>query len=303
MTAGIDLLAQVIARKNASSGGNYFTDNVSGVDHGWSLSRKLDGSYSGDIIRIRRSEDDEEADVAFDGDTWSLDSAVSNFSTSSSATTVGEFVAAGGYSNPDSLAGANDAFIRTVYNQVGSGDIEQSVNGEQPEVISSGAINADGNSNIYCTLDGTDDVLDVPISFNAPMTYLFVAQLVSGLNRSMNGWNSVFGIDGWTGVLASRYYDSGQGITSVGSVGDAGSKFLFAFRNDDSDNYARFNNGTEASNSDATPATESNGAIGGRTQTGGEANADFYEYIIFNEDASSQETNWQNDINAFYSIW
>jgi hypothetical protein len=97
--------------------------------------RKVKASYSGDAVRIRRSSDDIEVDVAFDSDgKVSASSAISNTteqggeSGSTTATTLGDFIS------------GTDAFVHTWYDQAGSNDAVQETAAKQPKIAESGAL-------------------------------------------------------------------------------------------------------------------------------------------------------------------
>jgi hypothetical protein len=107
-------------------------------------------SYTGPCMRVRRNlasagtGHDDEADVAFDTNgEISLDSAVSNFNPSgSSATTLGQFLAASGYTDVDSLL--PDTITATVsgwYDQSGnSNNATQSTPSQQPQIYNGTAV-------------------------------------------------------------------------------------------------------------------------------------------------------------------
>ena len=101
--------------------------------------RKVDSSYSGNAVRIRRSSDDVEVDVAFDSDDKvSSSSAITNTteqggeSGETNATTLGDFIS------------GTDAFVHTWYDQAGSNDAVQETASNQPKIAESGALLADG---------------------------------------------------------------------------------------------------------------------------------------------------------------
>lgn len=106
--------------------------------------RRLSGSYNGALMEVRRtvSAVTVTADVAYDSNNeLSLDSLITVTSGSSSATNLGEFVGASGYSDPDSLGGGQDAFVRTWYDQSGNSlDFVQTTTANQPQIISSGSL-------------------------------------------------------------------------------------------------------------------------------------------------------------------
>ena len=124
---------------------------------------KVVSTYTDAVVRVRRASDNEEADVAFDNDTITLDSAVDNFSTGSLSATLGEFVAASGYTDVDSLGSPQDAFVATWYDQAGSNDATQIVGDYQPQIVSAGALVTE-NGKVALDFDGVDDYLEPTIT-------------------------------------------------------------------------------------------------------------------------------------------
>lgn len=141
-TEGTDTANSAASGQIAASGGSGTLplDGVTSAVHALSASGKLLTAYTGDICRVRRAADSATADVAPDGNDITLDSAVTIVSGSSSATTLGQFVAAAGYSNPDSLGAASDAFVVTSFDQIGSADATQASAAAQPKIITAGVL-------------------------------------------------------------------------------------------------------------------------------------------------------------------
>ena len=87
--------------------------------------RKLRSDYTGFSMRIRRTGTagstgtaNDQADLHFDSNNYtSLDSPITAVTAGVLSTTLGEFCAASGYSNPDSLASANTVEVTKLYNQ------------------------------------------------------------------------------------------------------------------------------------------------------------------------------------------
>ena len=87
--------------------------------------RKLRTAYTGFSMRIQRTGTagstgtaDDQADLHFDSNGYtSLDSAITPVTAGVLSTTLGEFCAASGHSNPDSLASANTVEVTKFYNQ------------------------------------------------------------------------------------------------------------------------------------------------------------------------------------------
>lgn len=108
-----------------------YTANLVGA---WSVARRLLGSYQGPLIRIRRSSDNSEQDIGYDGD-GNLDTAAIT-----------------------SFVGANSAFATKVYHQNSGNDLLQTTTGYQPRIVNAGAIETIGSIPAL-KFDGADDYL------------------------------------------------------------------------------------------------------------------------------------------------
>lgn len=134
-------------------------------------------SFTGFAFRIRRNSDDEEADLHFDDlGEISLESLVNNFSSSSYASNLGEFMASSGYSDSDSLGEPDNALIASWSDQSGNGrSISQAEAGKQPTLVLDGVIETENGRK---ALDFYGDRLKITDSnsYSQPNTYLCVAQ-------------------------------------------------------------------------------------------------------------------------------
>ena len=116
--------------------------------------RKVKASYASNAVRIRRSSDDVEVDVAFDSDDKvSASSAITNPEQGGeiyqiTATTLGVFL---NENTPD----GDSAFVHTWYDQAGSNNAVQATAANQPKIAQSGALLADG-----LDFDGSNDFLE-----------------------------------------------------------------------------------------------------------------------------------------------
>ena len=115
----------------AAGGGAYVDDYVTpyGV---WSAEKKLIRGYGGNAIRVRRSSDNAEQDIAFASGL--LDTAALL-----------------------SFTGANSAYVTKIYQQVAAltgADLVQATAGAQPRIVNAGTLEAD-----YAWHDGSDDYL------------------------------------------------------------------------------------------------------------------------------------------------
>lgn len=134
-------------------------------------------SYAGFGFRIRRTVDDVEADLYYDdvGDI-SFDSVVSNFSSSSSSTNLGEFMAKSGYTDQDSLGAVASARVVTWKDQSGGGrDVTQATEAYQPLLVHNAVITTE---NGVTALDFDIDFLQHTdaSSYSQPNTYMLVIQ-------------------------------------------------------------------------------------------------------------------------------
>ena len=116
--------------------------------------RKVKASYASNAVRIRRSSDDVEVDVAFDSDDKvSASSAITNPEQGGeiyqiTATTLGVFL---NENTPD----GDSAFVHTWYDQAGSNNAVQATDANQPKIASDGALLDDG-----LDFDGSNDFLE-----------------------------------------------------------------------------------------------------------------------------------------------
>lgn len=131
-------------------------DTYTGADYAFGL-RLLRTAYSGPVLRVLRNMGAggppghlDEADIAFDANSISLDSSISNASSGVTATTLGEFINVGTvggttYSNPDSLLSTGIAGVIKWYDQSTNGlDITAASLNVTP-VIHDGVVNTDIN--------------------------------------------------------------------------------------------------------------------------------------------------------------
>ena len=114
--------------------------------------RKLRSDYTGFALRVQRngtnsgtSSTTDQADVSFDSEgKVSLDSPITAVSAGVNSTTLGEFVAATGYTDPDGLGSGCNANSYRVYNQVPDANILDGdtnyFTGQASEVVVNGAL-------------------------------------------------------------------------------------------------------------------------------------------------------------------
>ena len=113
--------------------------------------RKLRSSYTGFSMRIRRQGTagstgtaDDQADLHFDSNDYtSLDSPITAVTAGVLSTTLGEFCAASGYSNPDSMPSADTVEIEKFYNQTEDQtltELNANAGGQMDELVTNGVL-------------------------------------------------------------------------------------------------------------------------------------------------------------------
>ena len=108
------VLQQIFLGYGASGGSSLLLDNLTGVALAYST-RKLRTAYSGSALRVRRSNDNTEQDIGFDGS--------GNLDTSSLA----------------SFVGSNSGYVVTWYDQSGNAvDATQATTSAQPRIVNAG---------------------------------------------------------------------------------------------------------------------------------------------------------------------
>jgi hypothetical protein len=112
---------------------SFLLDTYSGSSAAYSAARRLSSTYTGALIRVRRSSDNTEQDIGYDGSNVLDESALTTF------------------------VGANNGFVTTWYDQSGNGlDSTQSTAANQPQIVSSGSIVKRGGKPAL-DFDGSND--------------------------------------------------------------------------------------------------------------------------------------------------
>lgn len=107
---------------------------------GWSVARRLGGTYTGNLIEVRRSSDNALSNIGFNSDN-ELDVA-----------TLTGFI------------GASSGFIRTIYDQTGAGNnFVQTTLANQPRIVNAGVVDT-VNGKPSAFFDGVNDVMTVSAS-------------------------------------------------------------------------------------------------------------------------------------------
>jgi hypothetical protein len=271
--------------------GDYFTQNTplldtySGAAAAYSL-RKLSSSYSGALIRVRRSSDNTELDI--------------------NANVFGELDTV----SLLAFAGAGDAFVKTWYDQSGnSNDATQTTTASQPQIVSSGAVIVE-NGKPTVQFDGANDVMSVDFQGNtnsAMMACLVLRQdSTSSLNGALGGDGSNI-MDLFTDYGGTIYYDNGNrasnrlGVATPATWED--NQHLAAFYATTTNQFINVDGTQIATKSGLTSVTASYKLLGATSVGNAFFGGAIQEVIVYPSDQSSNRTNIESNINTFYSIY
>ena len=117
-------------------------DTYSGAAVAYSAARRLSSTYTGALIRVRRSSDNAEQDIGYTAGNVLDESALTTF------------------------VGANNGFITKLYDQSGNTiDIAQSTALSQPKIVNSGTV-LKANTKPYFQTDGSSFLFNNTLSLN-----------------------------------------------------------------------------------------------------------------------------------------
>ena len=291
-------------------------DQYGGAAAAYSLRALSSGWLAGDVVEVRRSEDSVQVKVGLVGGIVTLDSKVTNVTETPDqgetlASNLGEFVAASGYANPDSLAGANDGFVSTWYDQSGNANnATQPTTTEQPKVVDAGALVTGGldfdgvddemmvvgDPIITADYTGTFSTFGVHTVATAEVGYLY-GNASSGAGASQYSRNTLdeYTTTGGTDTTLDKIAGSSSELilSSVYNNGDAGLLINGAGSMTDQGTYS-FTAGTV----DFTIGNRSGGGSASTILAG-----QIQEIIIYNSDQSANRAAIEENINEHYSIY
>ena len=250
-------------------------NDYSGAAAAYSL-RLLDNTYSGNAIKVRRSSDNAEQDIAFvnnELDTASL----------------------------ETFAGSGDAFVTTWYDQSGNGvDAANASASSQPKIVSSGStILENGKATLEC--NGNSQLKFSKINTASSSSFVSVTyndttdKMLYGTHDNTQDFFWIYS-SAQVRVRESNFQTtlniaiSGQSNTSI-------------FRNN-TNNLFISNNGSLSSVSSTDSSMGINTIMNGYNGTPFALNGTFQEFILWsNSDESTNRTGIETNINDFYSIY
>ena len=265
-------------------------DTYSGAAVAYSAARRLSSTYTGALIRVRRSSDNTEQDIGYDSNNVLDESALTTF------------------------VGANNGFVTKWYDQSGNAkNLENSTALNQPKIVNSGTVLKD-NSKPALSFNGTSQYLavtDNTILHASSLTSCFyTAQILSG-NTNPPLASKSYSADGgyFFGQLGADdklqlYIDQGTNI--VGTAAILNSQKLFTnFNQTGTNNIKYYINGS-------LDATSTKSSLSGTNTTyfalgfdplGVYLKGNFQEAIIYSTDKTSNQSGIESNINTFYSIY
>lgn len=275
-------------------------DTYSGAAAAYSAARRLSSTYTGALIRVRRSSDNTEQDIGYNGNNVLDETALTTF------------------------VGAGNGFVTTWYDQSGNGNnVSQSGAVYQPRIVNSGSIERDGAkaalrfgaSNTTPLFGG--DILKVGSNS-------FCAYVVAKFNNT--GYGQIIFTKSLSGPASSRYgmyngsdnkstsfvINSSNVDESVTSTVASNSRNLYSSEYIANTNHKLYRNGVnEATKTLVTTIGTSsfefqigagNDGSGGQGY-GAELTGYAQEMIFYLSNQSSNRTGIESNINTYYSIY
>lgn len=245
-----------------------------------SIPRRLTTSYTGSLIRVRRSSDNTEQDFGYNG---------SNELDTTSLLT---------------FCSGTDGFVVTVYDQSGNGrNLTQSTASLQPQIVSGGTIYTGANSKPECRFDGSNDRMTATSwSLVAPMTVFMVAkQITWGTGYMLDGTSANgMALTGITSTPTLRIFLGAASVSNSGlAVGTPGLMTMIW------NTTSRFqvNANAEVTGGDGTSRTPGGVSLGSAGSAANFYNFGFQEMVIYSgEKNSTDRTTARNNFDAFYDV-
>lgn len=253
--------------------------------------RKLRNAYTGSAVRVRRSSDNAEQDIGFNGAN-EIDTAVLK-----------------------TFIGANTGYVVKWYDQSGNAnDASQSTTTKQGAIVISGTVQrTNGKVSVY--MDGGDAYNTTTVSLN---TYLYTSAVFKASNNFMiaehgtdaydNGNGNGFffyttGLSSWLFSRGIAYY------YCYGSNSWAGTNQVLTTLSNNSSGAAYYKNGVAQSNGSVTGSPLSNTSYTDNIYLWSRANTSLIisgyaqETIIWDKDMASDRAAVELNTNTFYSIY
>jgi hypothetical protein len=267
-------------------------NSYTGATSGYSL-RKLSSTYAGNAIRVRRSSDNTEQNIGFNGNVIDV-SALTTF------------------------VGANNGFIVTWYDQTENAyNMSNSTATQQPMIVSGGTVLSDSKG-YYALFDGSNDNLSAGVNAvdglftqgNVSYSTYFVG-LTTGteqtfISQGNAGSNNTLGFSTQaTNGYGLHYWYANDMSTNVDFRNTniiAGLTYVVGGTRTTSIN--------AVANTTDTPGAHSQGQSGQLTYIGRAGfaesfylNGRFRELVVYNINKSADTSNIKSNMNSYYGIY
>ena len=291
--------------------------------------RKLRTAYTGFSMRIRRrgtagstGTADDQADLHFDSNGYtSLDSPITAVTAGVLSTTLGEFCAASGYSNPDSMPSADTVEVEKFYNQTEDTTITEFVQINSfylNELVTNGVletITIGGNDFIALNVTYREGYIATASGLATPLTTFTVTNVkdpagaftqegVSITPSAYNAESAVVRYDDTTDQF--EVFDQRNGVQILNSTNTfaTNTPYLFTTLIQDATDLTAYyvNNALQASRTDFTHLNRTNFSQIRYYQDNKAVGPEFMEGIYFNSSKQSDIANINQDIMNYYGL-
>lgn len=251
--------------------------------------RKLRNAYTGSAVRVRRSSDNAEQDIGFNGAN-EIDTAVLK-----------------------TFIGANTGYVVKWYDQSGNAnDASQSTTTQQGAIVISGAVQrTNGKVSVY--FDGDDAYNTATVSLN---TYLYISAIFKASNNFIiaehgtNAYANGSGFFYFTDANSSWFFSRSSAFYYCsGSTSWAGTNQVLTTLSNNSSGAAYYKNGVVQNNGTVTGSSLSNTSYTNNIYLWSRANTSLIisgyaqETIIWDKDMASDRAAVELNTNTFYSIY
>jgi hypothetical protein len=282
---------------------NLLLDDYPNAAAAYSL-RKLDKDYTGNAIRVRRSNDNAEQDIGFVGN--DLDTA-----------------------SLKTFVGANSGFVTTWYDQVGNirnwganNNQIQSTAANQPRIVNAGVVERD-NGKPCVVFDGSNDRMRVAVSTTLGNENRVITDddfsifgIASGnaqsntsvLSQHSSATGRIIFLNANASGVVNLFFNNGTSysVASTTVAFNGTQKLLYSEMNGSGSSHVRVNGGNAEGTLNNQTLNPLN--IGLQIGSAGDGSANFFngkisEIVLYQPNQSSNRTGIENNINDYYNIY
>jgi hypothetical protein len=297
--------AQMIIKAHANyvpfASANLLLDQYSGAAAAYSL-RKLRTAYTGNAIRVRRSNDNTEQDIGFVGN--DLDTA-----------------------SLKTFVGANSGFVTTWYDQVGNirnwganNNQIQTTAANQPRIVNAGVIERD-NGKPCVVFDGSNDRMRVAVSTTPGNENRVITDdnfsifcIASGnaqtntsvLSQHSSATGRIIFLNAYTVLVLFFNNGTSYNVSSTSVAFNGTQKLLYSEMNGSGSSHVRVNGGNAEGTLNNQTLNPLN--IGLQIGSAGDGASNFFngkisEIILYQPNQSSNLNAIRDNINSYYGIY